>query len=265
LDILPRQEKPLHRRRSLPRSLDANVLRHSDTFRLTLSAFDQTFYLHLEPNDDLIHPAAHVKYFRAGQLDRIEPLLRESFRVYHGYVLHSDHTEQRLREDAAGGVAWPQRNDGVLGWARIMVHQQGDASMGIQPILEGAFSVNGIIHHIQTRENYLRNRHALDPRISVEDLDSRLVIFRDSDVITQEDHSGSSASPAHSCSHDNLGYNTDVTRNAALQAGLPQPKIPWYDPRQVVDPVDSTDLDARLLKRQSSDVAGNVTSKYVDA
>src|SRR4051794_24486962 len=56
LDIFPR--RVAHQRRFL--SFIPLTLEHSDSFRLTISAFNETFHLHLRPNDDLIHPSARI-------------------------------------------------------------------------------------------------------------------------------------------------------------------------------------------------------------
>ncbi|KAL5518495.1 hypothetical protein ACEPAH_177 [Sanghuangporus vaninii] len=182
LEILPRHNSLKKRSFSSP-FLDGPSLYHSDSFRLTLSAFNETFHIHLRPNDDLIHPAARINYYKNGILDRTVPLIRESVRAYWGEVVAADRTHQRMREDAAGMIPRPE-----LGWARILVHSQGDADRGIPPVFEGAFSVRGVTHNIQTRDNYLRKRHALDPELlEGNNPDSQLVIWRDSDVVSDKD------------------------------------------------------------------------------
>lgn len=170
-----------------------------------------------------------------------------------------------MREDAAGVTPRPAGKS-ELGWARIMVHHQGDVVQGIAPIFEGAFSVNGVIHHVITKENYLRNKLELDPELvsSVNDPDSGLVIWRDSDVMSSLEEqiarlSGviggslpSSYAPArpHTCGHDNLSFNTDPLENPALRATSINP---WYDPFGVLD----ISLPNQSFKRD--DVAGGGT------
>ncbi|EJD04481.1 uncharacterized protein FOMMEDRAFT_155615 [Fomitiporia mediterranea MF3/22] len=207
LEILPRHNTLKPRSSDSP-FLTSTTLYHSDSFRLTLSAFGETFHLHLRPNDDLIHPAARINYFnKDGVLERTVPLVRESVRAYWGEVVAASRSQQRLREDAARMLPRPD-----LGWARILVHSQGDADRGIPPVFEGAFSVDGVTHNIQTRENYLRKRHEFDPAlVDGADSDAQLVIWRDSDVLRDEGEEQSLG-----CLHD------DPWRS-------PLTHIPWDD------------------------------------
>ncbi|KAF5377173.1 hypothetical protein D9615_006432 [Tricholomella constricta] len=238
LEILPRRASqpsshlPFSKRQAPP----PNTLRHDDTFRLTISAFDETYYLHLRPNDNLIHPAARINYYSTtpdGQsyVTHSKPLLRESVKAYWGEVIAAGHTDARMREDAAGAVPMPHPSE--LGWVRIIVHHQGDMDRGIPPEFEGAFSVRGIVHHIATKDNYLRTKTELDPDVSqpLDDVDSSLVIWRESDVMTAEEErvakretsqseSGVKKAVAQSCGHDRLGYNTDPSQNPILQKPL---------------------------------------------
>lgn len=226
LEILPRQPNLQSLSKRRPPSL--NILRHDDVFRLILSAFDDTFHLHLRPNDHLIHPAARINYYaitESGQhvITHAEPLLREFVKAYLGEVVDVHNSSARMREDAAGVVPRPHSAD--LGWARIMVHHQGDADKNIAPVFEGTFSANGIIYHIMTKENYNRHKHDLDPE-TVQPLHgaSEMVIWRESDVMSfEEDYTaktgrsviGKAALP-QSCGHDRLDYNTNPVQNPML-------------------------------------------------
>ncbi|PFH50730.1 hypothetical protein AMATHDRAFT_75419 [Amanita thiersii Skay4041] len=220
LEIIPRQSSSSSSKRAF--DSDPRTLRHDDSFRLVISAFNETFYLHLRPNDHLIHPAARITYFTSStdgsstQKHTI-PLLRESVKAYMGEVIAADHTQTRLREDAARVVHQPHHAD--LGFARIMVHDHGSPDEGIPPQYEGAFSVHGVIYHIMTKDSYLRRKHPLDPGVvqPLDDVDSGLVIWRESDIMTPEEEyatvSGESSYPIHewsqlqSCGHDRLRYN----------------------------------------------------------
>lgn len=144
-----------------------------------------------------------------------KPLLRESVKAYLGEVVAGYHSATRLREDAAR--YFPQDHPAVLGWARIMVHHQGDSTRNVLPRFEGAFSADGVIHHIMTKDNYLRMKHPLDPDVSqpLDDSDDSLVIWRDSDVMTPEEEriaitrSASAERPSmpQTCGHDRLEFN----------------------------------------------------------
>ncbi len=275
LEILPRRPSSAgsYSKRSFP--LDSPVLRHTDTFRLKLSAFDDTFYLHLRPNEHLIHPAARINHYTTTSDGRSvfsysEPLLPESVKAYWGEVVSDEITDDRLREDAAGVSPRPAGKS-EKGWARITVHHQGDIKQGSPPSFEGAFSVHGVIHHVMTKDNYLRNKHALDPHIvlSDEDPDSALVIFRDSDIMTPHEYhvasggldTGYVAPPARTCAHDALDFNTNPLANPVLRRPLAPPVTPWYDPLGFLD-THAHHTNETLWKRD--DVAGGgLNSKSV--
>ncbi|KAI0761701.1 Metallo-peptidase family M12B Reprolysin-like-domain-containing protein [Trametes elegans] len=238
IDILPRRAPSYgYGKRSFPQ--DSPILRHTDSFRLTLTAFDETFYLHLRPNEHLVHPAARVKYYKTtpgGQsvLSRTEPILRDSVRAYWGEVIPAHVSPDRLREDTAGVLPRPS-GQSELGWARITVYDQGDSASGKPPEFEGAFSVNGVVHHVMTKDNYLRSKHTLDPHVEVsgDAFDSQLVIWRDSDVMSTHEHTaattnvlGAAAPIAETCGHDRMDFNTD---HQVLRKPNPPPYTPWYD------------------------------------
>lgn len=270
LEILPRT--PVPHGTLYTRSLESPTLRHSDSLRLTIAAFGRTHRLHLRPNNELIHPAARITHLGPdGSVLRTVPLLRSSIHVFEGAVVDEAWSPHRLREDAAGGVSrpWGDVAPGELGWARIIVHHQGDPSLGIAPVYEGAFSVLGETYHILTRDNYIRTRGPLDahPHAEVDELDSGLVIFRDMDMEKPV------AAEGETCSHDGLAFNADISHPVmrAGRQGQTVQKAPaysgaaWYDPLGLFDapePVPRIDLDLGLRKRE--DIAGsNSTSKYV--
>lgn len=129
MEILPR----IARRRSSLIDLhtfppDTPVLHPTDSIRLTLSAFSRTFYLHLHPNHDILHPEARINYYRTeadgtSVLDHSEYLIQDAVMMYQGDVVRTEKTLQRLREDAAGGLDPNHRvPEGSEGWARIVLH-----------------------------------------------------------------------------------------------------------------------------------------------
>ncbi|KAH7103142.1 Metallo-peptidase family M12-domain-containing protein [Auriculariales sp. MPI-PUGE-AT-0066] len=232
LDVFPRYGAAANA--ALKKRRDAPELHHSDSFRLTLSAFDETYHLHLKPNDDLVHPAARINYYRPGpdggsELYRTEPLLRESVRAYQGEVVRADDdysATRRLQEDAAGGLYRTYDAplpSNVLGWARIVVHSEGDPVTGEPPSFEGAFSINGDIHHVSAYDSYILTRRSEDalPRAPTDPLDRHLVIYRNSDSVYQSEER------PQSCAHDSLAWNTDPTVNPALRPPAPVPT--WYE------------------------------------
>ena len=209
--------------------------------------------MHLRPNDQLVHPSARIVYYdtnAAGQsvLSHSEPLAPTSIKAYWGEVVPAHVSAERMRIDAARVLHDAGASD-VLGWARITVHDQGDARAGRSPVFEGAFSARGINHHVITRDNYLRNRDALDPHLFTPhpspedinfDLDTSLVIWRDSDMMDLWEERaarasvsvdyvgelGSGSQPVR-CGHDALPWNSDPALNPVLQ----QSKVDsWHNP-----------------------------------
>lgn len=157
--------------------------------------------------------------------------------AYWGEVVHPSASEGRMREDAAG--VWPRPSGKEeLGWARITVHHQGDTSKGVAPVFEGAFSVDGKVHHVMTKDNYLRNKHHLDPQLTIVDEshpDAALVIFRDQDLMTADEHravtGGKEPYPAkHTCAHDSLSHNVDPYENPVLRKAPVPSTSAWYNP-----------------------------------
>lgn len=278
IEIYPRTQHPStpHYARGIPP--DSTALRHTDSFRLTLSAFGETFYLHLRPNDHLVHPSARIVYYDtnpAGQsvVSHTEPLLSSSVRAYWGEVVPEHVSAERMRADAARA---PHKAGDSLGWARITVHDHGDAHTGRPPIFEGAFSVRGVTHHVATRDNYLRNRGALDPLLLSAlsgssgrvDFDGALVIWRDSDFMDPSEERAArelrrswtpsdlepdidiDMEPAR-CAVDSLPWNSDPLSNPVLQR--PSSTDPWYGPLALMGGVGQ--LGELLRKR--SDIAGS--------
>ena len=168
----------------------------------------------MRPNDHIIHPAARINYYtrlpdEREVLNRTKPHLRESVL---GEVIAEYHSPARMLEDTAGVI--PQSHPADLGWARLIVHHQGNVENGTPTIFEGTFSVNGEIYHVTTKENYLRNKHSFDPPI--EAISNLLVIWRESDVMTPEEeyfvktgrHSTEKVCIPESYGHDRLEYNS---------------------------------------------------------
>jgi len=227
LEILSRKASLQRRLHSWPSSssspipADSPRLEHTDSFRLTLSAFGEKHYLHLNPVDDLLHPSARINYYKNGPdgtsvLDHTEALLPQSVKVYSGDVLHPDASDMRVKEDSVGGFVNSKAQR--LGWARIIVHSQGDVGGGTPPLIEGAFTVNGITHHIMPKEKYILLKHPHDPHPDTNDRnDSSLVIFRDSDLEMEPSISSSLTRGRSSCSHDNLDWNSDPWLNPSLR------------------------------------------------
>lgn len=267
LEILPRDPSSHATRSRNP------TLLHTDTFRLTFTAFDEVYHLHLRPSDHLVHPSARVNYYRThpatgeSYLHRTEPLLKSDVKAYWGEVVDAETSAARLREDAVGVRPGSRPH---LGWARIMVHHQGDIGAGLAPVFEGAFSVDGVVYHVSLREKYTSVRHPLDPPlVAVDVADTPLVIWRESDVMTEEEEARAMGRvlPARpsggSCSHDSLSWNQDHEHNPVLRK---QPaSSPWYDPLGVLDSTVSSWVSENASLVRRSDVAGGTAgTNFVD-
>lgn len=95
-----------------------------------------------------------------GRLVRTEPIDRQAHKVYKG-------------------DSWLQGWDGHwsnIGWARIVIRRDG-----INPLFEGAFTIQSDHHHVQLRSNYMSTKHSLDPDAEYSE-DEYMVVFRDSDI-----------------------------------------------------------------------------------
>lgn len=177
--------------------------------------------------------------------------------------MHPDATIGRLREDAAGVRPRPSGKS-ELGWARITVHDQGDETKA--PVFEGAFSVNGDVHHVMTKDHYLKNKHLMDPHVHVieDGRDTEIVIWRDSDVMTPVEHyiasgglNGGSmpVQPAATCAHDKMPFNTDPLENQALRRPAIPPMSSWAN---TLGFSHFYDVNSSLTRRD--DVAGGGVS-----
>lgn len=137
---------------------------------------------------------------------------------------------------------------------------QGDNTRNVPPVFEGAFSIDGIVHHIVTLDKYLKNRLPDDPwPEDVDTIDANLVIYRDSD--SGHPREGSNTPQGSStCSHDRLDYNRDFERHPVLRlgAGLDKPRTSWNS-FWSNDPTVDFELDSDIRRR--GDVSGNISSK----
>src|SRR5258708_12726446 len=91
-EILPRLPSSHSSNLNWDVALPSQYLRFDDSFRLTISAFNETFNLHLRPNDHLVHSAARVNYYTSlenGQevLSHSEPLLRHKIQAFHAQTI----------------------------------------------------------------------------------------------------------------------------------------------------------------------------------
>lgn len=129
MEILPRDhfEKSSIIRREI---YDDSSLKHDDSLRIQFIAFNRTFSIHLEPNLDLFHPEATITIHHSNNTKTTTRLRPEDHRLYKGVLLDIDSTDNRLNEDIVGFERMSlseelSHSSGVLGWARIQIHDDG--------------------------------------------------------------------------------------------------------------------------------------------
>ncbi|EPQ28565.1 uncharacterized protein PFL1_03869 [Pseudozyma flocculosa PF-1] len=230
LEIIERQENLAsrltdHARRgsasnNAPKRRSPATVVPTDSLRLSLRAFSQQFYIHLQPNDDLLHPdGALVHYYEYNETSgrsyvrKTERLHNHDVRAYHGVVVHASHTDRRFEEDRAGvrRDIYGDRDLGVVGRASILVHDDGSESG--TPKVEGSFDWMGNQHTIATSRNYHRKRSDGDPALERRHLEAdSLILHRDSDIMTERDAleagiESVEVASRQGCSSDGLSYN----------------------------------------------------------
>ncbi|KAF9901950.1 hypothetical protein EC991_005468 [Linnemannia zychae] len=158
----------------------------NDKIRLQFQAFNKTFYLHLEPNHDLLHPdlfstTASRSTFSSSVYDDIKP--------FKGVVVEDDlHSNQKWERAMSTNQAEGQRStveqmlyeEGVLGWARMMIEHDEENHDSI--ILRGAFTTKDDTYHITSRQHYHVQKRSDDHSPPAAALSSQLIIYRDSDL-----------------------------------------------------------------------------------
>lgn len=130
-EILPRSAPfELHRdqplaKRNADRQLAArpNIISRDDTIRLQFTAYNTTFHLYLEPNTELIHPEA----------DLGPDLSHEDIKAFKGVVIEDEQYSDHKWKRASTTSRIPKRTvehmlyeEGVVGWARLMVEHDDD-------------------------------------------------------------------------------------------------------------------------------------------
>ncbi|KAG0049527.1 hypothetical protein BGZ83_005713 [Gryganskiella cystojenkinii] len=191
-DIFPRTASAHHRTNShnsnllTKRGLSSttstpfNIIQRDDKVRLEFSAFNTTFYLHLEPNHDLIHPELDLsKYEDIGSINDIK--------AFKGIVVQDENTSiYKWNQDMTTSTINSNSRtlehrlyeEGVLGWARMMIeHDSKDDTM----VLRGAFTDGSTTYHVTSRQHYQVQKRYDDH--SPSNAESEIVIYRDSDLV----------------------------------------------------------------------------------
>lgn len=216
------------------------------TFKLVDGSKERRIRLELAPNDDVISSDAYVQVIGPdGQPRYGRTIDRAEHRVFKGsaFVRASEHDQWR---DA--------------GWARIMVVADGRT-----PLFEGAFSIDGDNHHVQTATNFANTRHEQDPAPQRTDKVGKgeyMVAWRDSDIRGQGDHEDwtelrrrdGSVLPRKA---SGCGVDDNLVRVDAEGDGEDSPlrhKIRDVSPNLAASPLD------RLMARQNRNDVANIGS-----
>lgn len=141
--------------------------RFDATFKIKFGEVVKRVRLALEPNNDIISHETDVHTIGADGRSEASKIVRSEHRVFKGTAFVARDTKAPDWRDA--------------GWARIVVHSDGRT-----PLFEGAFSIDGDYHHVQTGANYERTRLDQDPALDGSE-EPFLVVWRDSDVRIEED------------------------------------------------------------------------------
>ncbi|KAG9324318.1 hypothetical protein KVV02_006564 [Mortierella alpina] len=177
-DVLPRKQRDGLGAPSLAkRSAGPSIVQQDDRVKLELSAFNRTFFLHLQPNYDLIHPQLDL----SGHEDLHS---KDDITAFKGVVVQDEDHSRRKWDRAMSSMAVEGtdtvehmlQEEGVLGWARMMIEHADDESL----ILRGAFTAHGDTYHVNTRQHYHCQKRSEDHVPSSSP--GQLVIYRDSDL-----------------------------------------------------------------------------------
>lgn len=159
----------------------------------------------LEPNHNLLGDTLAVTYIgEDGQIREVEEVDRSNHKVFKG----------RAFIQRSGLNGWSH-----AGWARVMVHKDGK-----KPLIEGAFSIDGDTHHIQTAAHYQKLKHDEDPAIEFATEGDEMVVYRDSDIQQfawdMNELRRRDLGLASSCESDSLDFNNrfDLERRVAKPA-----------------------------------------------
>ena len=239
---------------------------------------DERISMLLRPTEDLIHPDARIVYTTTDPLTGIseestEKLAREDVLAYTGYVLREDQVQAKVMESRIGLRTSNEATEN-RGWARVVLsHDEYSPRL----LAEGAFLLDGEIHHLKSLNNWKRSIPDSAQKLYVRqvDSDSGLILLRDRDLdagtlglsSTVKRQLGST-----SCSHDFLAFNRDPNhpiyqnaRQIAFDATYGRP-TGWLN--SWLGMGDGQTRSHSYSKRQSSgDIAGgsNVSSNYINS
>ncbi|ORX98966.1 zincin [Basidiobolus meristosporus CBS 931.73] len=200
-------------------------LLHDDSFRVEFQAFNRTFYLHMEPNTDLIHRDAEIVTYDSAGNPTTSKLHPQKYLLYKGIVVESDLSEDILNQEIIGfrssyGV---DSKAGNRGWARLVVHQDDTKVLpDTRHTYEGVFHVGSETYQIQPISTYNLHKRSLDPQIvnpSARPLHQRYsstIIYRLSDQSSSSGVKKRDVAKVGACGSEGLVFNRNLTSSNTL-------------------------------------------------
>ncbi|OLY81440.1 Disintegrin and metalloproteinase domain-containing protein B, partial [Smittium mucronatum] len=173
--------------------LDNNLetVRPSESFQMDLTAYNNTYRLILEPNDQLLHPKASINSIDSFGKSKTRPLSLDNIGIYRGRVI-------RLNSNPFASVfhAWEKdfrkrsshEFDPEESWARISIQKHNGLSK-----IDGTFYIDGETFYIRPIDSYKKTKRSADPSItSISNRpenakDSSSIIYKQSDFVSGQE------------------------------------------------------------------------------
>ncbi|KAI9137006.1 Metallo-peptidase family M12-domain-containing protein, partial [Paraphysoderma sedebokerense] len=233
-------------------SLSDNPLRHNDSFRLSLSAFNRTFHLHLIPNDHLIPEDAVATVYDENNVKKVINL-HGQVRAYKGVVVESEFTDKTDMNVGTASVV--VLHDGFNEHSNS--HLQNHYPDHRQPVVIGTLTTNSEVYHIQPTHSYRLSKRSVDPSLlsisarNPEHQSSTMIIYRDSDfkrsAILQKRNEPSAEA---TCGADRLVYNKNYTQQHP-PLGIKELSAFEKNLKEYQSSLQDAHTSRRLVKRQA--------------
>jgi hypothetical protein len=177
-----------------------------DIFYIEVEAYGQKYYVHLEPNEDLLHSNIDIQIQSGDGLGGQKTLQVKDIgvRLYKGRVFKY-HMIRDIHEKGYNSPYLYQRfdNDEEVGHARIAIHKPDDGTpLKYQKIdedvtIDGFFTVNGEYFHVKRVETYRSMRRNIDADLNYGD--AKHIIYRDRDQDFSNKADGNGNNATHYC------------------------------------------------------------------
>ncbi|KAI9477548.1 Metallo-peptidase family M12B Reprolysin-like-domain-containing protein [Coemansia mojavensis] len=129
-----------------------------DTFHISINAFNTTYALILEPNDDLVHPQARMTHTGPDGQERTEQIKTNDIGIYRGHVLRQGAGRRTSIWDQ-----WHKRQYSFTGsWARLAVFRDHFGRV----VLDGSFAADGKVIYVRPAHTYANTKREEDVFLS---------------------------------------------------------------------------------------------------